>query len=256
MASVAPVRRKGANLMMTAECPAPPVTSREEWLRKRKELLAEEKELTHHRDRVNAMRRRLPMVRLDKTYEFEGVEGKRTLAQLFEGKHQLIVYHFMFDPEWEKGCPGCTKYINALGDRSMLGELDTRFVVISRAPLAKLQAYKAQKGWDIDWYSSYGSDFNYDFHTTLDESVRPIEYNYRSNAEWAAKEGKPLSKGEAHAESVFFREGDQVFHTYTTYGRGMEMASNAYGLLDLTPYGRQEDFEDSPEGWPQHPTYG
>ena len=242
--------------MMTAERAVPRTASPEEWLRERLRLLEHEKELTHQRDRVNAERRRLPMVRLEKTYTFEGSEGRRKLLDLFEGKLQLIVYHFMFDPQWDKGCPGCTGYVDALGDLSALEKLDTRFVVISRAPLPKLQAYKQQKGWDIDWYSSNGSEFNYDFHVTLDESVRPIEYNFRSNTEWARQEGKPLSEGEAHGLSVFFRQGEEVFHTYSSYGRGVEGVTNAYDLLDMTPYGRQEDFEDSPPGWPQHPTYG
>jgi predicted dithiol-disulfide oxidoreductase (DUF899 family) len=242
--------------MTTADRAVPRTATREEWLQERLRLLEHEKELTRQMDRVNAERRRLPMVPVDKTYTFEGPEGRRSLAELFDGKLQLVVYHFMFDPKWEKGCPGCTGYVDALGDLSEVADRDTRFVVISRAPLEKLQAYREQKGWDIDWYSSNGSDFNYDFHVTLDENVRPIEYNYRSNAEWARREGKPLSAGEAHGLSVFFRQGDEVYHTYSSYGRGVEGVTNGYDILDVTPYGRQEDFEDSPPGWPQHPTYG
>ncbi|MBV9851450.1 MAG: DUF899 domain-containing protein, partial [Armatimonadetes bacterium] len=203
------------------------------------------------RDRVNAERRRLPMVRIERDYGFDGPEGKRSLADLFGDHRQLIVYHFMFDPEWEKGCPGCTGFVDALGDLSLLGERDTRFVLISRAPLAKLEAYKQSRGWDVPWYSSFGSDFNYDFHVTLDEHVAPLEYNYRPMAQTQMPEG-----GEAHGLSVFFRDGGDVFHTYSTYARGVESLTDATDLLDVTPYGRQEEWEDSPPGWPQRPTYG
>lgn len=236
--------------------PMPPVVSQEEWLAKRKELLSDEKELTKHLDRVNAARRRLPMVKLDKSYSFDGPSGEVNLLDLFQGRRQLIVYHFMFDPAWEKGCPGCTGYVDALGDLPMLNQRDTTFVLISRAPLAKLQAYKALKGWDLPWYSSFGSDFNYDFHVTLDENVAPVEYDYRSKAEMIALKVPNPTQGEEHGLSVFFRVDQDVFHTYSTYARGTESLTDAYALLDRTPYGRQEDFEDSPQGWPQKPTYG
>jgi predicted dithiol-disulfide oxidoreductase (DUF899 family) len=225
----------------------PRIVSSDEWLATRKEHLGHEKELTKQHDRVSAERRRLPMVRIEKDYTFDGPEGKVSLKDLFDGRRQLIVYHFMFDPTWEEGCPGCTGYINALGDLSMLNERDTTFVVISRAPLAKLEAYKALKGWNRPWYSSFGSDFNYDFHVTLDEHVAPAEYNYRS---------QPGEKGEQPGLSVFFRLGDDIFHSYSTYARGGEYLTNTSSLLDVTPYGRQEDWEDSPSGWPQKPTYG
>lgn len=209
----------------------PPIATREEWQAARKTLLAHEKEVTKHYDRVSAERRRLPMVKLDKTYTFDGPEGKRSLLDLFDGHRQLIVYHFMFDPTWENGCDGCTGFVNELADLSMLPARDTQFVLISRAPLEKLQAYQARKGWDRPWYSSFGSDFNYDFQVTTD-------------------------KGETHGLSVFFRIDDDVFHCYSTYNRGTESLTDSYRLLDMTPYGRQEDWEDSPSGWPQHPTYG
>jgi predicted dithiol-disulfide oxidoreductase (DUF899 family) len=209
----------------------PPIATRDEWLAARKTLLAHEKEVTKHYDRVSAERRRLPMVKLEKTYTFDSPEGKRSLLDLFDGHHQLIVYHFMFDPAWENGCDGCTGFVNELADLSMLPARDTQFVLISRAPLEKLQAYKARKGWDRPWYSSFGSDFNYDFQVTTD-------------------------KGETHGLSVFFRIDDDIFHTYSTYNRGTESLTDSYRLLDVTPYGRQEDWEDSPAGWPQHPTYG
>lgn len=237
--------------------PHPKIVSREKWLAARKKLLGDEKKITKQHDKVNAKRRRLPMVNIDKEYVFDGPQGKKSLRDLFDGRRQLIVYHFMFDPEWEKGCPGCTGYVDAIGDLSMLHDRDTTFVVISRAPLPKLEAYRTQKGWSIPWYSSFGSDFNYDFHATLDEKKAPPEYNYRGKEELDARKAETYFRnGEQHGLSVFFRLGDEVFHTYSTYARGTENLTNAYTLLDTTPYGRQEDFEDSPPDWPQKPPYG
>lgn len=209
----------------------PKIVTRDEWQAARAALLVKEKELTRQSDAVNAQRRRLPMVRLDKEYLFEIPEGRQSLHQLFGDCRQLVVYHFMFDPAWDEGCPGCTGLANAIGDLSLLGRRDTTFALISRAPLAKLEAYKQKQGWKMPWYSSFGSDFNADFHVTFDT-------------------------GEAQGLSVFFRLGNDVFHTYSTYARGVEWLTDSYALLDTTPYGRQEDFEDSPPGWPQFPTYG
>jgi predicted dithiol-disulfide oxidoreductase (DUF899 family) len=242
--------------MTTNTIPHPRIASQDEWLAERRKLQTQEKDLTKHRDRVNAERRRLPMVKIEKDYVFDGPNGKQSLKDLFEGRRQLIVYHFMFDPAWEKGCPGCTSFANALGDLSKLYDHDTTFVLISRAPFAKLKAYKAQKGWSVPWLSSSGSDFNYDFHVTLDESVAPIEYNYRNLADMTARKGPNAMKGEEHGLSVFFQLGNEVFHTYSVYARGTEGLTDAYALLDTTPYGRQQSFEDSPAGWPQRPTYG
>jgi len=226
----------------------PPIVSQKKWLAARKKLLREEKKVTRQYDRVSAARRRLPMVRLEKKYVFETPQGDQTLRDLFAGRRQLIVYHFMFDPKWKQGCPGCTGFVNALGDLSMLGERDTTLVLVSRAPLAKLRAYQKKMGWENrTWVSSGWSDFNYDFHATLDAKVAPKEYNYRP---------LPGFAGEAHALSVFFRVGQEVFHTYSTFARGVESVTDAYALLDCTPYGRQEDWEKSPRGWPQKPTYG
>ncbi|MBS1718262.1 MAG: DUF899 domain-containing protein [Armatimonadetes bacterium] len=233
----------------------PPIASREEWLTLRKELLAEEKALTKEYDRLNAKRRRLPMVKVEKTYSFEGVDGTKTLEELFKGQTQLIVYHFMFDPTWETGCEGCTGYIDALADLSALPKRSVNFVVVSRAPLAKLQAYKKERGWTIDWYSSGESDFNYDFGVTLDPARGPITYNYKT-AEELGELGKVTKVTEMPGSSVFFRIGHDVYHTYSTYARGGEALCDSYRLLDITPFGRQEDFEDSPAGWPQNPTYG
>ncbi len=198
------------------------------------------------------------MVKIEKAYAFDGPNGKQSLKALFDGRRQLIVYHFMFDPAWDKGCPGCTGYVNALGDLSLLNDRDTTFVLISRAPLATLEAYRAQKGWSVPWFSSFGSDFNYDFHVTLDERVAPIEHNFLDKAELEKRQqDEPyFMKGEQHGLSVFFRLDEDVFHTYSTYARGTESLTDAYTLLDTTLYGRQQDFEDSPPGWPQKPTYG
>lgn len=217
--------------MTTQDFAHPPIVTKEEWLAARERLLIHEKEATKHLDRVNAERRRLPMVKLDKVYTFTGPDGKRNLSDLFEGRHQLIVYHFMFDPKWDNGCIGCTGFVNDLGDLSELTARDTAFVLISRASLDKLQAYQTKMGWKLPWYSSFHSDFNQDFQVTV--------------------EG-----GERHGLSVFFRVGEELFHTYSTYNRGCESLSDVYRLLDMTPYGRQEDWEDSPAGWPQRPTYG
>lgn len=243
--------------MNQIETAAPKVAAEGEWLAARLKLLEDEKELTKQMDRVNAERRRLPMVKVEKDYLFDTPSGKKSLLDLFEGRKQLLIYHFMFEPDAETGCMGCTGYVDALGDLSMLNERNTTMKIVSRAPLPKLEAYKAKRGWSVDWVSSFGSDFNYDYHATLDEAVAPVEYNYRSKEE-LLKRGMEESylNGEQHGMSVFFRVGDEVFHTYSAYARGTEGLVDTYRLLDITPYGRQEDFEDSPEGWPQKPTYG
>ena len=236
-------------MMAATDTAHPPIVTQNEWLAARKDLLAREKEQTRAYDALNAERRRLPMVAVEKDYIFESPEGNKSLLDLFEGKRQLIVYHFMFDPDWDKGCMGCTGFVDSLGDLSMLDARDTGFTLISRAPLSKLEAYKESRGWKWPWVSSFGSDFNYDYHVTLDENVAPREYNYRDKS-------NSNQRGESHGLSVFFRLDDDVFHTYSAYARGVESLTDAYRLLDVTPYGRQEDFEDSPEGWPQKPTYG
>lgn len=229
----------------------PEIVTREEWLERRVALLEREKAATRMLDALAAERRRLPMVRVEADYTFQGRDGARTLLELFEGRRQLLVYHFMFDPSWTKGCPGCTGYVDALGRLDDLEPRDARFVLVSRAPLEQLEAYRAERGWDLPWYSSHGSDFNYDFNVTLDEAVRPAVYNYR-----AKEPGTQTGSAETPGLSVFFRLGDDVFHTYSTFARGGESLTHTYALLDVTPYGRQEDWEDSPEGWPQRPTYG
>jgi predicted dithiol-disulfide oxidoreductase (DUF899 family) len=220
----------------------PKVVSRDEWLAARKELLAKEKEFTRKRDALNIERRNLPMVRIEKDYVFEGPEGEASLLDLFEGRRQLIVGHFMFDPSWEDGCSSCTAGADEISDGLLkhLHVRDTTFVYVSRAPLAKIEAYKAKRGWTFPWYSSYGSDFNYDFHVTLDESVTPVEYNYRTGVE----DEQPF---EAPGRSYFLRVDGSVFHTYSVYARGLESVGGSYYFLDETPLGRQEEWEE-PKG--------
>ncbi|MCR2806079.1 DUF899 domain-containing protein [Paenibacillus soyae] len=231
----------------------PQVVTRDEWLAARTELLKKEKEAMRARDALNAERRRLPMVKIEKEYVFEGPEGKISLLDMFDGRSQLIVVHFMFDPSWEKGCPGCTAGADEISDGFLkhLNARDTSFVLVSRAPLTKLDAFKTRKGWTFPWYSSYGSDFNYDFHVTLDESVAPIVYNYRTKAEFEQL-GKPLhiKEGESLEQpgrSCFLRDGNDVFHTYSVYARGLEQSGGAYYFLDETALGRQEGWEE-PKG--------
>ena len=237
--------------MSTESVAHPPITSYDEWLTARKELLAREKEATRARDALNAARRRLPMVKMEKSYRFTGPDGEVGFPALFEGRRQLIIYHFMFDPRWDDGCLTCSRYVDSLSGLSTLHNRDTTFALVSRAPYAKLAAWQQRRGWTVPWYSSYGSDFNYDFHVTFDESVAPTIHNFRPVD--IPKDEQP---GEGQGLSVFFRLDDAVFNTYSTYARGVEGLNSAVNLLDVTPYGRQEDFEDSPHGWPQRPTYG
>jgi predicted dithiol-disulfide oxidoreductase (DUF899 family) len=208
----------------------PPVVSAVEWQKAHDRQLVKEKAATHARDALAAERRRLPRMPIDKDYEFEGPAGKASLLDLFDGRRQLIVYHFMFAPDvegWpEAGCAGCTMFVDNLGDLVQLRERDTGFALISRAPLANIEAYKARKGWTEPWFSSAGSDFNRDFGVTTDE-------------------------GETFGLSVFLREGTRIFRTYFTAGRGVEMLGTSRSFLDLTPFGRQEAWEDSPSGYPQ-----
>src|SRR4051794_14360850 len=231
----------------------PKVVSPEEWRAARIELLAEEKAMTRARDALNVKRRELPMVEITKDYVFEGPDGKVGLVDLFEGRLQLIVGHFMFDPSWEDGCPSCTAGADEIapGLLDHLHTRDTTLAYVSRAPLHKIERYKAKRGWAFPWYSSYGSDFNYDFHVTIDESVAPVEYNYRSLAEYRELGKGHVIEGEHPFEmpgtSYFLRVEDRVFHTYSSYGRGAEMTGGSYYFLDLTALGRQEDWEE-PQG--------
>jgi predicted dithiol-disulfide oxidoreductase (DUF899 family) len=223
----------------------PDVVSREQWLDARRQLLAREKEFGRQRDALNADRRRLPMVRIDKEYTFEGPDGPVTLADLFGDRLQLIVQHVMLGPDWEQPCPGCSASIDGLaqGVLDQLGTRETTFVLVSRAPYDKIAAMAKERGWSVPWYSSYGSDFNYDYQVTLDSSRGQLEYNYRPEPE--------LLGGGQSTEmpgfSCFLREGGEIFHTYSTFARGADALVGAYSLLDLTALGRQEDWEE-PKG--------
>jgi len=185
------------------------------------------------------------MVRIERDYVFEGPDGSARLLDLFDGRRQLIVQHFMFDPSWEDGCPSCSAAADEIsaGLLEHLHARDTTLAVVSRAPIERIERYKARKGWTFPWYSSNGTDFNYDFHVTLDESVAPVEYNYRAEPS--------LLDGDRSAEmpgySCFLREGDEIFHTYSAFARGTEYVGNAYTYLDMTALGRQEDWEE-PKG--------
>jgi predicted dithiol-disulfide oxidoreductase (DUF899 family) len=229
----------------------PEIVSQDDWLAARKELLTSEKEAVRAKDALNARRRRLPMVRVEKDYRFEGPDGPVGLRDLFDGERQLVVQHFMFDPAWEDGCSSCTAAVDELSDGLLrhLRARSTVYAVVARAPLPKLDAYRARRGWTIPFYSSHGSDFNYDFHVSLDDRVAPVMFNYRGPDELrAAGQGWALDEPmEQPGMSCFLRDGDEVFHTYSTFARGTEQAGDSYGILDMTALGRQEDWEE-PKG--------
>jgi predicted dithiol-disulfide oxidoreductase (DUF899 family) len=226
----------------------PRIVTPDEWLEARRELLAREKELYRELDRLNADRRRLPMVRVDEDYRFTGPDGEVALVDLFEGRRQLVLQHFMFDPSWDRGCGSCTAMADDLseGARAHLASRDTAFAAVSRAPYPKLDAYRRERGWTFPWYSSHGSDFNFDFHVSLDPAVTPAVYNFRGPDELVAAGQAWLTEyvGEQPGVSAFLREGDEVFHTYAAYGRGVEVMMHAYRLLDITALGRQEEWEE------------
>lgn len=241
----------------------PQIAEAEDWLVARKDLLRREKELDRARDAVSADRRLLPMVRVQKDYRFTGPDGHAGLLDLFDGCQQLIVQHAMFDPQWDQPCDSCSAMINELGDgiRSHLRSRDTAYAAVSRAPYPKIRTVRMARGWSINWYSSYGSDFNYDFRVTLDPAVAPVNYNFRDADDLTAagQEWMVDYAGEQPGISCFLRDGDQVFHTYSTYGRGVEVMMPGYHLLDITPLGRQEDWEEPkgrvPDPHPADPSY-
>jgi predicted dithiol-disulfide oxidoreductase (DUF899 family) len=230
----------------------PRIVSRDEWLAARKALLALEKEASRQRDALAAERRKLPVVEIGKPYVFEGSNGPITLQDLFNGRRQLITYHFMFDPQWEEGCKSCSHFMdNAAGSIVHLAARDTSFVVVSRAPLQKIDRFKRRMGWDCQWVSSFASEFNHDFGVTLDPERSPYEYNY-TDAQTLVATGKIwFAKGELPGISVFVRDGDRVFHTYSAYQRGLDLPLNTYNFLDMTPLGRQEE-DGRIQGWIRH----
>ncbi len=222
---------------MTADTltyPLPPVVSREEWQAQRDALMVKEKAHTRAKDALSAERRRLPAVKIEKDYRFTSPAGEDvSLLDLFQGKRQLIVQHFMFHPDWDKGCPSCTFSVNQIGNLDPLDKNDVRYVLTSRAPIEKLRAYRDEHGWAFPWYSTGESGFHRDFGATVEEDMEIPGY------------------------SVFVRDDEGgIYLTYMTGSRGCEPLLPALGFLDMTIYGRQEDFEVSPEGWPQRPTYG
>jgi predicted dithiol-disulfide oxidoreductase (DUF899 family) len=212
------------------------IVSQDEWLAARQALLVKEKELTRQRDRLSAERQALPWVRVDKAYEFDGPDGKETLAELFGGRSQLLVYHFMFGPDWEQGCPSCSYLADHFdGANFHLPHRDVTLVVVSRAPLAPIEAFRRRMGWRFKWVSSYANDFNHDFHVsfTPEEMAQgEVYYNYH-------KERFPSE--EAPGLSAFYRDAEgSVFHTYSAYARGLDGLIGAYNFLDLAPKGRDE----------------
>jgi len=231
-----------------------PVVSREQWLGKRKELLAREKELTRLHDQLAAARRDLPWVRVDKNYVFDAPgEQKLTLADLFAGRSQLVIYHFMFGPDWEEGCPSCS-YVSDHLDATLphLAARDVTVTMVSRAPIEKLEAFKKRLGWRFPWVSSYGNKFNADFHVsfTKEEMARgKVDYNY-TEQEFPSEEAPGLS--------VFYKNAKgEVFHTYSSFGRGLDALIGTYTILDLVPKGRDEDQLEFSMAWVRyHDRYG
>ena len=218
------------------------VGTRDEWRQARLELLEAEKELTKRSDELARRRRALPWVPVGKDYRFASGDGEVSLRDLFGGRSQLLVYHFMFEPDWEEGCPSCSAMADGFaGSIPHLEHHDVAFVVVSRAPLDKLDAYEQRMGWDFRWVSSRDSSFNYDFHVTIDPAVAPVEYNYKDQEQLEAL--NPAWRGwsgDQPGMSAFAREGDQVFHTYSAYARGFDGLWPLWQWLDRTPLGRNE----------------
>jgi predicted dithiol-disulfide oxidoreductase (DUF899 family) len=226
----------------------PRIVSRDEWLAARKALLVKEKAHTRTGDALSAERRRLPMVRVETPYGFDTPDGRRTLADLFAGRSQLIVYHFMMGPGWVQGCPSCSFLVDHLeGAVVHLASRDVTLVAVSRAPLPEIEAFKRRMGWGLTWVSSYDTDFNRDYHVsfTKDEVANgQMHYNYDTRL-FPSEEGPGFS--------VFWRNAaGEVFHTYSTYGRGGEVVLGTYHLLDLVPKGRDEDGLPFPMAWVRH----
>ena len=231
----------------------PEIASRDEWRAARLALLAKEKDLTRQRDALNAERRRLPMVEVTDDHRFEGPDGTVGLLDLFEDRRQLIVYHFMFHPDWDEGCPSCTAGIDEVS-RGFLDHLhtrDTTYAVVSRAPSEKLERYKAARGWFLPWYSTGDGPFSYEFGATVDASRGFDEFNYRTLEEYAAMGQESMKTADQPydmpGQSCFLRVDDRVFHTYSAFARGLESTGGSYYFLDNTALGRQEEWEE-PKG--------
>lgn len=208
----------------------PKIVSQDEWMQAQERHLKLEKGLTRMRDAVSASRKRLPMVEITTPYTFEGEEGSASLLDLFQGKRQLILQHFMFHPDWEEGCDGCSMMADHVGPLAHMHARDTTYVAVARAPLAKLKAFRERMGWEIPFFSSHGTSFNEDFGFTVNDE-------------------------EDHGMSFFVRDGDKVYRTSFHKGRGVEDAISTFVLLDHTVFGRSENFEDAPGGWPKTESY-
>jgi predicted dithiol-disulfide oxidoreductase (DUF899 family) len=216
----------------------PQVVSETERQAAQEAVRAEEKEATRARDALAAKRRRLPMVRIDKDYVFDGPDGKASLLDTFEGRRQLLLYHFMFGPNQDAGCDGCSMFVDQIGHLAHLHARDTSFALVSRAPITKIEAYRKRMGWTIPWYSSIDSDFNVDFGVGPEKPQQGV-----------------YQDGESFGLSVFLRDGEDIYRTYFTTARGVEALGSVWTFLDLTPLGRQEQWEDSPAGYPQTKPY-
>jgi predicted dithiol-disulfide oxidoreductase (DUF899 family) len=226
----------------------PKVASHPEWLEARKAFLAREKEFTRLRDELSRQRRKLPWEKVDKHYTFDGPNGKRTLADLFEGRSQLMIYHFMFGPGWKEGCPSCSYLADHYDGATIhLANRDVTLAVVSRAPIAEIEAFKKRMGWRFHWVSSFGTDFNYDYHVSFTPEERAkgkVEYNY-DLMEFPSEEGPGLS--------VFFKdESGDIFHTYSSYARGLDILVGTYNFLDMAPKGRDEEGFAHSMAWVRH----
>ncbi len=223
------------------------IVSHDEWIAARKAHLAEEKAFTHARDALSKKRRELPWEKVDKNYLFDTPSGKATLADLFGGKSQLIVYHFMLGPRWEAGCPSCSYLADHFdGAAVYLAQRDVTFLVVSRAPLPEIEKFKKRMGWKFKWVSSFGNDFNFDYHVsfTPEQKKGLVEYNY---------EQTEFPSDEAPGLSVFYKDAaSDAFHTYSSYGRGLDIMVGAYNFLDMAPKGRDEDGLAWSMAWVRH----
>jgi predicted dithiol-disulfide oxidoreductase (DUF899 family) len=224
------------------------IVSQSDWIEARKALLADEKRFTRARDELSRRRRELPWVKVEKSYAFEGPDGTETLANLFAGKSQLIVYHFMLGPDWEQGCPSCSYLADHFDGMTVhLAQRDVSFVVISRAPYAQIVAFQKRMGWKFKWVSSHGNDFNFDHHVSFTEAEKAsgaVDYNYTR---------QQFPSEEAPGVSVFAKDGaGAVFHTYSAYSRGLDTLIGTYQFLDLVPKGRDETALPWPMSWIRH----
>jgi predicted dithiol-disulfide oxidoreductase (DUF899 family) len=239
---------QGQNVIEETQTSTHPIVSSAEWLAARKSLLAKEKELTRLRDELARQRRELPWQRVDKGYVFAGPDGPVTLAELFDGRSQLVVYHFMFGPEWLEGCPSCSMVADHLGASLVhLAQRDVSLSVVSRAQLPQIAAFQQRMGWPFRWVSSFANDFNRDYHVsfTPEEMAQgTMQYNYGN---------KGFPADEAHGVSVFLKDAQgAIFHTYSAYARGAEELLGVYSFLDLTPKGRDEADLPFPMAWIKH----